>query len=341
MIYGIILAGGRGERFWPLSTRVLPKQLLPIISERPMIVETVDRISSIIPIDNIIIVAGQELEAPIRKLFSGAHLLLEPFGRNTTCAIAYASTCMKDDDIMVVLPADHYIPDKEQFLKTLNKAIEVAKDNWLVTFGIVPTRAEIGYGYIELGNMLTDTVYEVKTFKEKPNQKQAQKFLREGKYLWNSGMFVWRRGKILSEIQTHMPEFYIELKKIMSDKISLNELYANAPNISIDYSIMEKTETVAVIKSDFLWDDIGSWLALERIYKSDRDNNISIGLHKSMDTKNCIIVSNEGIVSTIGVTNLIVVRKGDAVFVCDKRKVSEIKKLIYLLSQDNNLNKYL
>lgn len=341
MVYGIILAGGRGERFWPRSTKSLPKQLLPLVSDRPMIVETLERVAPLIPKDNIIIVAGQELELSIKKLLPDVRLLLEPFGRNTAVAIAYGATSMKDEDVMVVLPADHYIPDNDLFLNTLEKAIEVAHKGWLVTFGIVPTRAETAYGYIELGERLAEDVYKVKSFKEKPNQKQAQRFIREGKFLWNSGMFVWTRNKILSEIQAYMPEFYQELEKFKSNKISLLDLYNKAPNISIDYAVMEKSQYVGVVRSKFLWDDIGSWLALERIYKPDSAGNIKIGLHKGMGTRNCIIMSDKGIITTIGISNLIVVRSGDAVFVCDKRSVSDIKELVHQLGQNKEFKDYL
>ena len=344
MIYGVILAGGKGERFWPKSKRKYPKQLLPIISDQPMILETVERISSFVPRERIIIVAGKEHGIPIKKIVPGATLLLEPFGRNTACAIAYAAVSINPEDIMVVLPADHYIPDSDLFLKTLEKAIKVAKEGRIVTFGVVPMRAETGYGYIEIGDEIVKDVYEVKSFKEKPNQMQAQRFIREGKFLWNSGMFVWSSQKILSDIEQCMPEFYRELlnfKKAGLNPRATLKLYQKASNISIDYGVMEKAKDVAVVKSSFIWDDIGSWLALERVYKSDSSGNIKIGLHKGLITKDCIMVSDKGVIVTLGVSNLIIVRHKDAVFVCDKRSIKDIKKLVHQLSQDKNFKKYL
>jgi len=347
MIYGVIIAGGRGERFWPRSIRSMPKQLLPLISNRPMIVETVERIAPLIPNDRVIIVAGQEHENCLKQILPpNIKLLLEPFGRNTTCAIAYSAIQLKEvrpqaDDIMVVLPADHHIPDKELFLTTLDKAISVAQKGWLVTFGIVPTRAEMGYGYIEVGDSIADDVYKVKSFKEKPNQKQAQRFLREDKFLWNSGIFVWTRNKILSEIQSYMPDFYKELSKFEANQLTMLDLYNKAPNISIDYAVLEKSHNVAVIKSDFLWDDVGSWNALERVHKADDHGNIKVGLHKGMSTDNCIIVSDSGVIATIGIANLIIVHSGEAVFVCDKHHIGEIKELIRRMSEDETLSTYL
>jgi mannose-1-phosphate guanylyltransferase len=341
MIYGVILAGGKGERFWPYSTIASPKQLLPVISDRPMIVETIERIVPFIPMDKIIVVTGKELTKPIKKILPQIKLLSEPFGRNTACAIAYASIKMKPDDIMVVLPADHYIPDKDLFLQTLKRAIKVAEKKYLTTFGIVPTRAETGYGYIELGDELSKDVYKVNSFTEKPNQKEAYRFLRGGRFLWNSGMFVWRQDVILSELKAHMPELYNNLEKYMLNQIPLIELYEEAPNISIDYGVLEKSQNVVVVKSQFLWDDIGEWTALERIYEPDANGNIKKGAFKGRRTKNCVIMSDKGIIATIGISNLIIVRSGDRVFVCDKRKVGEIKKLLSQISQDKSLKKYL
>ncbi len=341
MIYGIIIAGGRGERFWPASRKRKPKQLLPIVSDKPMIVETVDRISSFILRERIIIVAGKELKSPLKKLFPNVNLLLEPFGRNTACAIGYAAINLSKDDVMVVLPADHYIREPSQFLHTLQKAIKIAKQGWLTTFGIVPAYAETGYGYIEAGDKIEKDVYKVKSFKEKPNQKQAQRFVREKRFLWNSGMFVWTQEEILTAFKSYMPELYKALLDFKAKKISLLELYKKAPNISIDSGIMEKAPNVAVVKSDFAWDDIGSWLALERIHKLDKQGNIKIGLYKGLSTRNCVIVGDKGVIATLGVSNLIIVKSGNAVFVCDKKEVRDIKKLVHELSQNKKFKKYL
>jgi mannose-1-phosphate guanylyltransferase len=306
-----------------------------------MIVETVQRIGDIIPRDRVIIVAGEEHENAIKKLLPDVRLLLEPFGKNTACAIAYAATCMNEDDIMVILPADHHIPDQKLFSRTLEKAIRVAREGHLVTFGIIPTRAETGYGYIELGEMLREDVYKVKSFKEKPNQKQAQRFFRGAGFLWNSGMFVWQQGKMLSEVKNYLPEFFKLFADFQSEKISLLDLYEKAPSISVDYAVMEKSIDVAVVRSHFVWDDIGSWLALERMHKTDSRGNTKIGLHKGMGTTNCTIVSDDGVICTIGTSDLIIVRSGDAVFVCDKRRVGDIKKLVHQMSQSKKFKKFL
>lgn len=341
MIYGIIIAGGRGERFWPQSRIGRPKQLLPITSDKPMVVETIDRILPLIPMERIVIVTGKELRKPLTKMLPETKLLLEPFGRNTACAIGYAAINLEPSDVMVVLPADHYITERNKFLQTLQKGVEIAQQGWLVTFGIIPTRAETGYGYIELGEKIDRDVYQAKSFKEKPNQKQAQRFVREKRYLWNSGMFMWTQKSIMEAFKSCMPELYKSLISFKEKKISLLELYKRAPNISIDYGVMERASQVSVIVSNFLWDDVGSWLALERTHKKDKYGNIKIGAHKGLATKNCVIVSDKGLIATLGVSNLVIVHSDDAVFICDKREARDIKKLVRELSQEKEFKKYL
>ena len=340
-MFGIILAGGKGERFWPKSTVKRPKQILPITSAKPLLIETIDRLTQVIPRERIIIVTGKDIEPFLRKLVPDIKLLTEPFGRNTACAIAYAALNIPQDATMAVFPADHWIPENKPFIEALKQSVAFAKKGYLVTFGIVPTRAETGYGYIETDRNLDDVVYSVKSFKEKPNQKQAQDFLRKKKFLWNSGIFVWSNKNILSAFQTYMPDFYELLMKFRNKKISLLELYKKVSNISIDYAVMEKAEKVAVIKANFPWDDVGSWLALERVYTPDKLRNIKIGLTKGLSTNNCIIVSDKGLVATLGVSNLVVVKSGDAVLVCDKNSIDDIKQLVHSLADNSNLKKYL
>jgi mannose-1-phosphate guanylyltransferase len=341
MIYCIILAGGRGERFWPYSTQKNPKQFLPIISEKPMIIETIMRVKGFVKEENIIIVAGKEHEQELKKLTPNIKLLLEPFGRNTACAIGYAGIGLKEEDIMIILPADHYVEEREKFLTILKEAVEVAKRGYLVTFGITPTRAETNYGYIEIGEKLGKMFYSVKNFKEKPNQKIAQQFFKSKRFLWNSGMFVWAKGTIFTEFKTYMPEFYNNITQFEDRNISLEELYENTPNISIDYAILEKSHKVIVIKADFRWDDIGTWGALERIYEKDEYNNVKKGKHCGIDTKDCLIMSEEGLITTIGVKNLIIVKKGETILVSDKTRIEEIRKLLEKIYQNKELKKYL
>jgi len=317
-----------------------------------MIEETFSRVTRLVPKERVIIVATADIKDSIQNIFSWAtddNLLFEPFPKNTAPAIGYVATklAVRDKDaIMVVLPSDHYIPEVDKFLNTVKLATTIAKKGYLVTFGIVPSRPETGYGYIEVGELIDKSVYRAKSFKEKPNQKEAQRFLREKRFLWNSGMFVWQVNKILGEIKIHIPELYDKLMRfketIGTDKEneSLLNLYEEAPKTSIDYGVMERAKNVAVVKASFKWDDVGSWLALERVMKKDDAGNIGIGEHIALDTKDSIIVSDDGIIAALGVKDAIIIKDGNVVLVCDKGRAQDIKKLVQTL-EEKKMNKYL
>ncbi len=353
------MAGGRGERFWPRSRRFYPKQLLPITGKRTMIQETVRRISSLIPRDNIFIVAGEELAKEIRKQLPELkrnNLILEPFGRNTASAIGLAAITIEKinrEAIMVVLPADHLIKEKRKFLRTISTAVEVAKEGKLVTLGITPTRADTGYGYIESGKRIEipgtrkDTqIYMVRRFVEKPDEAKAKEYLRNGKYLWNSGMFIWKVEAILQGIKEHMFELYqglVEISRargVSSKKKVILRVYREIESISIDYGVMEKSKNIAVVKADFHWDDVGSWLSMERIYKKDREENVIQGKFIGIDTSRCVIVGDKQLIATVGVSDLIVVSTPEAVLISSRKSAQDVKKLVGKLA-DDGLKKYL
>jgi len=351
-LYAVILAGGKGERFWPKSKRKRPKQLIRLISDKTMIEETFSRITRLIPKERVIIVATADIKDSIQSMFPWAtadNLLVEPFPKNTAPAIGYVATKLaaRDKDAtMVVLPSDHYIPEVDKFLDTVKLATTIAKKGYLVTFGIVPSRPETGYGYIEVGELIDKSIYKVRSFKEKPNQKEAQRFLREKRFLWNSGMFVWQVDKILEELKIHMRELYDKLMKFKEaigterEDESLLNLYEEAPKTSIDYGVMERAKNVAVVKATFKWDDVGSWLALERVMKKDATGNVGIGEYVALDTKDSIIVSDDGIIATVGVKDTIIIKDENVVLVCNKGRAQDIKKLVQML-QEEKMNKYL
>jgi len=355
-VFGVILAGGRGERFWPESRRRNPKQLLRIVGEFSLLETTVERIRSNIPLSRLLVVTTQDLSLPIRKLLPNLNeenILLEPMGRNTAVAIAYAASiiyCREPDSIMVVLPADHDIRDKGKFLRTLEIAQKVAGKDFLVTFGIVPTRPETGYGYIEVSDKLLLTgeipVHRASAFKEKPNLKLARSFVKSGRYLWNSGMFVWKVNTIMEAFKSHMPMLYSGmsgLKEALSGKSCEDEVtkfYWNAESMSIDYGVMERAKNVAVVRADFSWDDVGSWSALARLSEKDEDGNVRIGDFVGLDTKDCIVYSKGGLVAAIGIDNLIIIRANDATLVCKKDRAQDVKRLVSLLCQEEH-EKYL
>lgn len=344
MIYAIILGGGRGERFWPKSTISSPKQLLPIISETPMLKETVERISVLVSKENVIIVTPKNLESSIKQQDTSprrASLLLEPFGRNTAPAIGYAAISIENpDSIMIVLPADHFIPNQQKFIRTMKSGIKIAEMGYLVTFGIVPSRPETGYGYIEAGDRLNAMAYKVKSFKEKPNQKRAQEFIKQENFFWNSGMFIWKVSSILDAIRQHMPEIYKGLLEIKKKKRTPDEVYTDFPNISIDYGVMEKADNVVVIKGDFIWDDVGNWLALERFKDKDRQGNVVEGNLINIDTHDSIIVSDKGLIGTLGIKDCIIVKSGDAILICAKHRAQEVKKLVHKI-QERGFERYI
>lgn len=351
MLYGVILAGGYGERFWPKSKPNTPKQLLSITSKKTLLEETLDRITPLIPKERIIIVTskniGDKILATIPRLTSD-NIITESCRKNTAAAIALAALYLKNKDkdaVMAVLPADHFIPDKEIFLKILSVAYEHAqKKEHLITFGIRPTRPETGYGYIEVGKKVTTkngiSVYQVTAFKEKPDQNTAKEFLSRGNYLWNSGMFIWHMEIILDAFSKFMPELYSGLMKIQNKELSLEEFFQDVENISIDFGIMEKAKNILMIEGNFIWDDVGSWNALERIYPKDENKNVVLGEHIGIDTQNCIMMGEGKLIATIGISDLIVVDTDEAILICSKERAEEVKKIVEKLPQEKEKNKF-
>ena len=358
MLNVVIMAGGSGERFWPKSREKRPKQLLSIASKNTMLQETVKRAQALTSSENIFIVTRIGLEEEIHKQVSHIpkeNIIIEPFARNTAAAIGLANIVIQKRDknsITVVLPADHIIKDVRQFKKTIAVASKAAEEGHLVTIGIKPSYPETGYGYIHRGGKISteygsDTlcVFKVKEFREKPDLKTAREYFKEEKYYWNSGMFVWTTKCIEEAFKKYMPELYKALKVIgnsisssLRDEIIKGE-YEKLEKISIDYGVMEKAENVSVIEGLFDWNDVGSWLALEKVYKKDDDKNIVVGDCIGIDTSNCILIGDETPIATIGVSDLIVVNTGDVVLVCKKAEAQKVKELLKQIKQDKKLSK--
>jgi mannose-1-phosphate guanylyltransferase len=359
MIYTVIIAGGKGERFWPFSTREKPKQLLHIYSNRSMLQDTIERVVDFVPLEQTLIVTGESIKSQILEhipFVKEANILAEPFGKNTCLAIAFgAAHLLKSDPeaVMVVLSADHFIQPKERLLEILKCGVTIAqRDDVLITIGINPTRPETGYGYIEQGE-LYDTfdnisTYVVKQFKEKPSRPLAQQYYVGRSHLWNSGMFIWTAKALLNAVSQCRPQMYAQLMEY-SAKIGTPEesdarlkLFQQAENISVDVAILEAAPNVVVIKGDLIWDDIGSWLALERINPKDKDNNVTIGdtvLHDSYEIT--AVNASNGIVATLGVSDLVIVKTDRVVLVAHKTKVGDIKTLLERLKEDKDLEQYL
>jgi mannose-1-phosphate guanylyltransferase len=345
-IYALILAGGSGERFWPLSRQARPKQLLRLVSDKTLLEETLARLEGLVPRERILILINAEQERAVRKLladFPNENIVAEPAKRDTAAAIALGTGWVAVRDhaaIMVVLPADHVITDREAFQKTLALAAEAAYEtSELVTIGIKPTWACPGFGYIEHGKPVrlrkrpdNDAIHRVVRFREKPNPDLAESFLRRGNFRWNAGMFVWSVPTVLREFNRHAPEladFISQLRGPGNFDKALRERFSKLPRISFDYAIMEKADRVLVVEAGFDWDDIGSWRAVANYFEKDKRGNAANRAITSVDSSNNIVFDENGTtIALLGVHDLIVVRTPDALLVCDRHEAERIKDLI-------------
>jgi len=343
VVKAVIMAGGKGERFWPLSREKFPKQLLSLTGKKSLLQETVERIQPLIPPRDILVVTRRPLARLIERQLPQVprrNIISEPVGRNTGPCICLATKKIKEDAIMIVLPADHIIKPRGKFLDTLKKAITLAGETGnLITIGVKPIYPVTGYGYIEAGNKEKHQAFRVRRFVEKPDKKKAERFIKTGRFFWNSGMFVWKKSVILEAIRKYMPSLYQRLQMISSKNI--NRLYPKLPNISIDYGIMEKANNSLVIPADFFWEDLGSWESLDKFLLRDRKKNAIAGRVSVMDTENCIMVNKKGLLSTIGVSNIIIVSTDDVTLVFPKGKGQQVKKLVEKLKRDPKLRKYM
>lgn len=344
-VTAVIMAGGKGERFWPKSRTNLPKQFLNISGSKSMIQQCVSRLQKYIEIDKIFVVTN-ELYAELIKAQIPAlpyeNIIIEPIGRNTAPCVGLASIIIEErfpDSAMIVLPSDHIIKNEDEFLHILKTAVDVSQQGQnLVTLGIEPTYPETGYGYIESTNDVRELngllVHKVEKFVEKPDFDTATSYVEAGNYYWNSGIFVWRTSVIRRYIELHMPEMHgvLETMKASFEHCDRNEViraeFPKMPDQSIDYGIMEKVKDIYVIPCVFGWDDVGSWTALERINETDENGNVVRGNTLNIDTKGCIIESNGKLVATLGVEDLIIVETDDVTLICNKEKAQEIKSLI-------------
>jgi len=346
MITSLIMAGGKGERFWPKSRTNLPKQFLNISGNKSMIQQAVQRLEKLMNIQRIFVVTNELYAELIRAQIPhlpAENIIIEPVGRNTAPCIALSTLYIEErypDSTIIVLPSDHIIKNEDEFVDILRTATEVSQQGEnIVTLGITPTYPETGYGYIESSNEKTVVnsleVHKVNRFVEKPDSDTAKDYLLAGNYFWNSGMFIWKSSTILKNFERYMPELYgitLNIKMNMSEGAPpeyLNREFMQMPDVSIDYGIMERAERIYVIPCKFGWDDVGSWNALDRINDRDDNGNVIRGNILNIDTKRCIIESNNGkLVATLGIEDLIVVDTEDVTLICSKEKAQEMKLLI-------------
>ncbi|MDO9536545.1 MAG: mannose-1-phosphate guanylyltransferase [Bacillota bacterium] len=347
--YAVIMAGGKGERFWPWSRSSLPKQFLALTGERTLIQQAFDRLSKSFSPQHILVVTGEDFLQMAREQLPQLprnNFLVEPVGRNTAPCIGLAALVLAKKDpeaSMMVFPADHLVKKEEVFQACLERCLDLAAGGkQLVTIGIIPTRPETGYGYIEREeNPLPGEppTYPVKRFVEKPNLEKALQFLNSGRYYWNSGIFAWKAGLILEKIQKYLPELYRGLKYLepslggTGEEQALREVFPSLPSISIDYGVMEKEQNILVVEGSFQWDDLGSWAALAEHAFQDKDGNTVRGRHVCIDTKNCLVYGQDNLIATLGVEGLIIVESDGVVIVCPKDRAQEVKALVQKLNE--------
>lgn len=343
----VILSGGSGTRLWPLSRGIYPKQFLPLVSDSTMVQETVLRLAGLEHLQAPIAICNEDhrfmMAEQLREINAQAEaIILEPVGKNTAPAVALAALAAKNsDDILLVLPADHVIENIPAFQRAVINAGQLAEQDYLVTFGIVPTAAETGYGYIKRSSDNIGDAFKVAEFVEKPDVEVAEAYVNSGEYYWNSGMFAFKAGRYLEELEKFSPEILAACRLSFAgaqsdiDFVRLNkDAFSQCPSDSIDYAVMEKTDKAVVIPLDADWSDVGSWSALWEVREKDSFGNALTGDVVAIDTKNSFIHSGNKLVAAVGVQDMIIIETDDAVMIAPKDRVQEVKKIVAVLKND-------
>lgn len=341
MITPVIMAGGSGSRLWPLSRSLYPKQFLALTGDNTMLQETLCRLSAL-DVSAPLVICNEEhrfiVAEQLRSIDETGSIILEPVGRNTAPAIALAAevTLNDHDPLLLVLAADHVIQDTVAFTQAVNNAVPLAQAGKLVTFGIVPTQAHTGYGYIKRGNAVSDTFgFDVNAFVEKPNSSVAAEYVASDEYYWNSGMFLIKASRYLQELEKYCPEISTACKKALENTTRDNDFirldvdaFKLCPDESIDYAVMEHTTDAVVVPLDAGWNDIGAWSALWEVNDKDEHGNTIYGDSILQDTTNSLIHGGERLVTTIGLDNVVIVDTKDALLVANKDKVQNVKQIV-------------
>ncbi len=341
MLCALIMAGGKGERFWPLSTENKPKQFLNLLGNETMLQMTVNRLKGLIPIERIFVVTAKAYEGLVKEQLLQLpyeNIIIEPVGKNTAPSIILSAFYIKSvykDAVIAVFPSDHQITEEEKFRNILKESYHFILNNKeaIVTIGVKPTRAETGYGYIRYNKMNEDKkIIKVESFIEKPNLKRAELFLEAGNYLWNAGMYIWNVNTVLTLAKRYLYDTYnllsgLDFKSYENFKQSCNEIYMKVNSISVDFGIMEKAKNVFVIIGDFGWDDVGSWNSVERYSEKSEGNNVFKGKGMSIDGDNNLIVSKDKPIVILGMDNMLVVESSDIIFIAHKDSLDKIKEV--------------
>ncbi len=342
----VVLSGGSGTRLWPLSRVAYPKQFLPLTSDKTMLQETLLRLNGVDAMGSPLVICNEEhrfmVAEQLREIETAAHaIILEPIGRNTAPAVALAALAVDPDEVLLILPADHVIEDVVTFQAAVKQAAVEAEKGHLVTFGIVPTGPETGYGYIQATKESEGVARQVNCFVEKPDLQTATQYLESGDYYWNSGMFVFKASRYLEELEKFNPEMLAACRQSYQkaeedlDFVRIDRAAFEAcPSDSIDYAVMEKTDSAVVIPLDANWNDVGSWAALWEVSEKDSQGNALKGDVLTHDTSDSYIYSDQKLVATIGIKDLVVIETDDAVMVAPRNRVQEVKEIVARLKED-------
>ena len=354
--YAVILAGGRGERFWPLSTTARPKQFLTLFGGRALLTQAVDRLAGLIPPERILIITSRDLVDATRAAawnLPAENIVGEPMGRDTAaaCALACARVSARDPEgVACILTADQVIADAETFRQVLADSVEVAATREaIVMIGIQPTYPSTGFGYIEAANQLptgTVTIFQrARRFVEKPNAEVAAKYVASGCHYWNAGMFIWRVAVMRQAIRQHAPHLLELCAKAEAASAAgldalLDAIYPALPKISVDFAIMERMEHIVVARGAFGWDDVGTWAAVGNHLPADAAQNVVVGTCEAVDATNNVVISEGRLTALLGVRNMVVVQSGDVTMVCDRDRVQDLKKLVQQVGKRPDGAKY-
>jgi mannose-1-phosphate guanylyltransferase len=353
-LFPVIMAGGSGTRFWPLSRKKRPKQFLPLTSDRPLITETAERLAGLARRQELFVVCGKLHAAAVRRAVKGLkpqQILVEPAARNTAPAIGLAALHVARRDpkgILLVLPSDHHVEKPEAFREALRVAATRAQGGALVTLGIQPTRPETGYGYLKVGEPTSGGARKVAAFVEKPDATTAAQYIASGEYLWNGGIFIFRADRILEELRRHLPPLGEGLEEIRASlgktaaARTLARVFPKLPSISVDYGVMERAAQIEVVPGDFGWSDVGSFAALPDVRPQDGQGNVVSGAGVVLvDCERCVVVAQDRPLALVGLRDMVAVDSGDAVLVVPKQRNQDVRDIVAALGKDRRLNRFL
>ncbi len=351
MLHAVIMAGGSGTRFWPRSRQHTPKQFLSLIGKKALLRQALDQLSDLVPYERIYVVTGERHVARTHELLHelpAGNIFAEPLGRDTAACLGLAAIRLEKIDgsaTMIGLPADHFIRPTQKLQQVLRVAAEsAARSGNLLLLGLRPRRAAVEFGYIQRGKKVDElrgiVLYRAAPFKEKPALEQAKKLCASGDWLWNSGIFVWSTAVLIDAFRKHAPDLYAAMMRIQEALGAPNEWdviraeYAKLPRISIDYAVLEKANNVAVTEASFEWSDVGTWNSLADFLALNKNGNIILGRHCGVDTTSCVILSEDHLVATVGVSDMVIVHTKDATLVCPRERAAEVRNLVEQLESE-------